>query len=75
MSQKRATVYFDSELHQALRLKAAVMGCSISDIVNAAVTQSLVEDADDIEAFESRQAEPNIDFESVVQNLKRRGKI
>lgn len=72
---KRATVYFDQDMHQALRLKAAVMGRSISEIVNAAVSQSLAEDAEDIEAYESRRREPNLDFETVVKAMRRRGKI
>ncbi len=72
---KRATVYFDPGMHQALRLKAAVMGRSISEIVNAAISHSLAEDAEDIEAYESRHREPNLDFETVVKALRRRGKI
>jgi hypothetical protein len=34
---KRATVYFDADVRQALRLKAAAADRSISDIVNEAV--------------------------------------
>ncbi len=33
------------------------------------------EDASDIEAFESRETEPDYAFEDVVEDLKRRGKI
>ena len=72
---KRATIYFEQDMHKALRLKAAVMGRSISEIVNAAVGQSLAEDAEDIEAYEARRREPNLDFELVVKALRRRGKI
>ena len=72
---KRATVYFDPDLHQALRLKAAETERTISDLVNESVQLSLAEDADDLEAFEVRAAEPNLRFESVVKDLKRRGKI
>ena len=50
-SSKRATVYFDADLHQALRLKAAVSSRSISEIVNEAVRRSLAEDAEDLAAF------------------------
>ena len=73
--QKRATVYFDPPLHRALRLKAAETDCSISDLVNDAVKQSLAEDAEDFEAFEAREHEPDYLFEDVVKDLKRRGKI
>jgi len=73
--QKRATVYFDPSLHRALRLKAAETDCSISDLVNDAVKQSLAEDAEDFEAFEAREHETDYLFEDVVKDLKRRGKI
>ena len=49
---KRATVYFDPSLHRALRIKAVQTEQSVSELVNAAVRLSLVEDADDLAAFE-----------------------
>jgi plasmid stability protein len=72
---KRATVYFDPSLHKALRVKAAQTDRSVSDIVNAAVRESLAEDADDLAAFEERAHEPSLDFEVVLKDLKRRGKL
>lgn len=72
---KRATVYFDADLHQALRMKSAVSSRSISEIVNDAVRRTLSEDASDIAAFEERASEPSLDFEAVVKSLRRRGKI
>lgn len=74
-SAKRATVYFEPEIHRALRLKAATSDRSISDMVNDAVKLTLAEDAEDLEAFEKRKREPNLDFEQFVKALKRRGKI
>ena len=74
-SQKRATVYFDSALHRALRLKAAETDRSISDLVNEAVKLSLAEDAEDLASFEERAEEPDLPFESVVKELRRSGKI
>jgi len=74
-AQKRATVYFDADLHRALRLKAAETERSMSELVNEAVKLTLAEDAEDLAAFEERAAEPNLSFEDVVRNLKRRGKI
>lgn len=41
--QKRATVYFDAEVHQALRLKASASQRSISEVVNEAVKLALAE--------------------------------
>ena len=74
-SVKRATVYFEPEIHRALRLKAAASDRSISDMVNDAVKLTLAEDAEDLEAFEKRKREPNLDFEQFVKALKRRGKL
>ncbi|MFZ1058532.1 MAG: CopG family transcriptional regulator [Candidatus Rokuibacteriota bacterium] len=72
---KRATVYFDPEIHRALRLKAVATERSISRMVNDAVKQLLAEDAEDLAAFKERAHERDLDFEDVVKALKRRGKI
>ena len=72
---KRATVYFDPDLHQALRVKSAISSRSVSEIVNDAVRRSLAEDATDLAAFEERAKEPSLDFEAVVASLRKRGKI
>jgi len=72
---KRATVYFDPSLHKALRLKAAQTEHSLSDLVNAAVRRSLNEDATDLAAFDARAKEPNLDFEGMLKDLKRHGKL
>ncbi|MGH8532968.1 MAG: CopG family transcriptional regulator [Gammaproteobacteria bacterium] len=74
-TQKRATIYFDAEVHQALRLRAAATHRSISEMVNEAVRTALVEDAEDLAAFEERKAERSISFESFVKDLRRRGRI
>ncbi len=74
-SGKRATIYFDDMLHKALRLKAAEMDKSISDLVNASVRSALAEDAEDLDAFRARAAEPSLAFEDFVQGLKRDGKL
>jgi len=74
-SARRATVYLDPELHRALRVKAAETDKSISDLVNSAVRQTLSEDAEDLATFRARAKEPNLDFESVLKDLRRRGKL
>jgi hypothetical protein len=73
--QKRATVYFDSQLHRALRIKAAETAQPISKIVNDVVRLSLAEDAEDLAAFEERAKEPNLPFEAVLKDLRKRGKL
>ena len=72
---KRATVYFDEGLHKALRVKAAETDQSISDLVNTAVRQHLLEDAEDLAAFRERAKEPTLAFEDLVRDMKRRGKL
>jgi plasmid stability protein len=72
---KRATVYFDADLHKALRVKAAETERSVSDLVNEAVRSNLAEDAEDLAAFRKRAREPTLSFEDVVRDLKRRGKL
>ena len=72
---KRATIYLDADLHRAVRMKAVEIEKSVSDLVNAALRQSLAEDADDLAAFRARAKEPNLDFETVVKDLRRRGKL
>ena len=75
MEQKRATIYFDPSIHKALRLKPAASDRSISDMVNEALRVSLAEDAEDLEAFEDRKSERSVSFESVVRDLRKRGRI
>lgn len=70
---KRATVYFEAEVHKALRLRAATSDRSISDVVNDAVKISLAEDAEDLASFDSRKREKSEPFEVFVQGMKRRG--
>ncbi|MGH7408104.1 MAG: CopG family transcriptional regulator [Candidatus Methylomirabilales bacterium] len=72
---KRATVYLKSDLHKALKLKAAETDRSVSDLVNDAVRLSLLEDAEDLAAFEERAKEPNLAFEAVLKDLRRRGRL
>lgn len=74
-SARRATVYLDPELHRALRVKAAETDQSISDLVNSAVRQILTEDAEDLATLRVRAKEPSLDFESVLKDLRRRGKL
>jgi plasmid stability protein len=72
---KRATVYFEPSLHQALRVKAAHCDRSVSDLVNAAIRRTLAEDADDLATFERRRKEPVLSFEEVLKDMKKRGAL
>ncbi|MEN8184544.1 MAG: ribbon-helix-helix domain-containing protein [Myxococcota bacterium] len=74
-TSRRTTVYFDPQIHRALRLKAAATDRSVSDLVNDAVHELLLEDADDLEAFEDRAEEATLSFEQVLKDLRRSGKL
>jgi len=71
----RSTIYFEPDLHRALRLKAAYTQRSISHLVNNAVRQALQEDQEDLAAFEDRVNEPLISYEELLKDLKKHGKI
>ena len=72
---KRTTIYFDPDLHKALRLKAAETSRSITELVNQAVREALSEDAEDLAVFEKRQDEPLVSYDSMVKKLKADGRI
>ena len=72
---KLATIYFDPNLHKALRLKAFETSRSVSELVNEAVRDALSEDAEDLLAFEERTDETLISYEEMVKRLKKDGRI
>ncbi|MCG8530512.1 MAG: CopG family transcriptional regulator [Desulfovibrionales bacterium] len=72
---KRSTIYFDPDLHRALRMKSAETERSISDLINEAVRAALAEDAEDLAAFEERANEPLISYEDMVKKLREDGRI
>jgi len=72
---KRTTIYFDAEVHRALRLRAAASNRSISDMVNEAVRMTLAEDADDLKDVDQRQTESSSSFEEFVTSLRDSGRL
>lgn len=72
---KRATVYIESDLHRALRLKAVEVDSTVSELINEALRRSLLEDAEDLAAFQERAHEKSIPFEVAVKKLKASGRI
>lgn len=72
---RRATIYLESALHRALKLKAVETDSSISELVNEAVRNSLAEDLEDLAAFEERKDERTIPFEEVLKELRRDGRL
>lgn len=72
---KRSTIYFDENIHRALKLKSAEIDSSISDLVNEAVALYLREDAEDLASFDKRKDESSVNFETFIKKLKKDGKI
>ena len=60
---------------KALKVKAAETDQSVSALVSGAVRRSLLEDAEDLAVFKQRAKEPNLAFEVVLRDLKRRGRL
>ena len=71
----RSTIYLESNLHRALRLKAAHTRRSVSALVNEAVRRVLREDQEDLAAFEERANEPLVSYEDLLKDLKKHGKL
>ena len=70
---KRTTIYLDSQLHQAVKMRAVQSHSSVSDLVSEAIRLSLKEDAMDLKAIKDRVREPAVSYETVLKNLKRDG--
>jgi hypothetical protein len=72
---KRSTVYFEPDLHHALRVKAAHSQRTLSELVNDAVRLALREDEEDLAAFDARAHEPLMTYEELLKDLKAHGRI
>ena len=72
---KKSTVYFEPDIHQALRIKAATTHQSVSEVVNEAVRISLSEDQEDLSAFKERANEATLSYEELLNDLKSHGKL
>ena len=72
---KRSTVYFDPSIHQALKLKAATLQLSLSELVDEAVRLLMSEDQEDLAAFSDRVNENEITYEVLLNDLKKHDKI
>lgn len=72
---KRATVYFEPELHKAIRLKAVHTNQSISEIVNDSIRATLSEDEEDLAAFDETASDSLMSYEELLAKLKADGKI
>jgi plasmid stability protein len=71
----RSTLYLETSLHQALRLKAAESRRSMSEIVNDALREALREDQEDLQALRSRAGEKTLGYEAFLAKLKADGSL
>ena len=70
---KPTTVYIESKLLQAIKMKAVQGRMSVSRLINEALKFSLREDLTDLAAISSRHHEPTKTFEAVLKGLKHDG--
>ncbi len=66
----RSTFHLEADLHRALRRKAAIAHCSMSEIVNDAVRALLWEDEEDLAAFSGSAKEKSVSYEQFLAKLK-----
>ena len=71
----KATLYLDSKMYKALKMRAVETGQSISGLMNEALQAQLAEDLDDITTIRSRLAkkEAPLSYESALEELKSSG--
>jgi len=72
---KRSTIYFDPDIHKALKLKAASADVSVSELVDEAARMLLLEDQEDLQSIDDRINEPTVTYEALLKDLKKHGKI
>ena len=72
---KRSTVYFEPDIHRALKTRAASSDLSVSELVDEAVRLLMREDQEDLAAFAERESEKEISYEALLDDLKKHGKI
>jgi len=72
---KRATIYFDPQIHKTLKMKSAEVSKSVSELINELLKNELFEDEADLNTFADRVSEPTVTYESMLKKLKLDGKI
>jgi len=71
----KATLYLDSEMYKALKLRAVETDQSVSALMNEALQAQLGEDWADIKAIRARRAkkETPLSYEAALAELKNSG--
>ena len=72
---KRSTVYFEPQIHQALKIRAATTNVSVSELIDEAIRLLMREDQEDLKAISSRENEEEISYEALLDDLRKHGQI
>lgn len=73
MEYTRATIYLDENIHKVLKMRAAMLKTSISNLANNAIKESIKEDAMDLKAFQDRKNEKETPLNIFLKELKQDG--
>jgi hypothetical protein len=73
----KATLYLDSNMYKALKLRAVDTGQSISALMNEALQAQLAEDLDDITSIRKRRSKKEVplSYEAALEELRRNGTL
>jgi len=72
---KRATVYFDPDIHKMLKIKAAENSTTISELVDRVVKSELKKPQNIFIDEDDNVKQPAVRSERLVDKLKKDGKI
>ncbi|KIM12332.1 MAG: hypothetical protein KU38_05545 [Sulfurovum sp. FS08-3] len=71
----RTTVSLEDDLLKLLKLKAIETSTSVSTLLNNILFDAFGEDSDDLELFKTREKEPSVSFESLLQELRSENRL
>jgi hypothetical protein len=66
---KRTTIYFDPKLHKILKAKSVESEKSISELVDLALRHELLEDLEDIKAYEERKDGDFVSYKDMLEKF------
>lgn len=75
VAYKRATVYLEPDLHQALQTRAAATDQTVSELIKDVIREDFEQEEEDLILIQERADERGIPFQEAVRDLKLRGKI
>lgn len=73
----KTTLYLDTQMYKALKLRAVETGQSVSALMNEALQAQLAEDLEDINTIRQRQAkrEKPLSYEQALAELQKNGTL